>query len=144
MTKLTEARANEMMEQGYHCSQVVAEHIAEEFGLDRDFMVKLTSGHGGGCNHGDTCGAISAAIMGLSLKYGFTEYAEDVDQIQADNVRELQARFIEKHGSVLCRDLLNGYDGADPNRVSQEDTWDKCGLYCEDAAAIMDEIIARG
>ena len=68
---LTEARANDMMNVGYHCSQAVAEHIAERFGLDREFYLRMTAGLGAGCNHGDTCGAISAAIMGLGIAMGF-------------------------------------------------------------------------
>ncbi|MCR4711651.1 MAG: C-GCAxxG-C-C family protein [Clostridia bacterium] len=142
MDKLTEDRANELMNGGFHCSQAVAEHIAAKFGLDREFWLRLTAGLGGGCNHGDTCGAIAAATLGLGLAYGFDqENAEEQDTILKEKVRELQARFIAKHGAVLCRELLNGYDNADPNRVSNDDTWAKCGLYCEDAAAIMDSLI---
>ncbi len=140
--KMTEERANDMMNMGYHCSQVLACHIAEKFGLDMDTWLKMTAGLGGGCNHGDTCGAVSAAILGLGYAHGFSEENPgEKDTYIKDKVRELQAKFIEKHGSVLCRDLLNGYDNADPNRVSKPDTWDKCGLYCADAAELMDELI---
>ena len=38
---LTEARANEMMDAGFHCSQAVAEHIAEKFGLDRGYYLRM-------------------------------------------------------------------------------------------------------
>ena len=141
---LTEARANEMMDAGFHCSQAVAEHIAEKFGLDRGYYLRMTAGLGAGCNHGDTCGAISASIMGLGIAMGFDKEGDaEADARIKDAVRELEARFIEKHGSLLCRDLLNGYDAADPNRVSKPDTWANCGKYCEDAAALMDELIDK-
>ena len=38
-----------MMGDGYHCSQTVITHIAEVLGLDRDLLVKITAGLGGGC-----------------------------------------------------------------------------------------------
>ena len=142
MSKMTEEKANELMNAGYHCSQVLAYHIAEKFDLDKDEWLRITSGLGGGCNHGDTCGAITGAILGLGVALGFSEENPgEKDVYIKEKVRELQAKFIEKHGSVLCRDLLNGYDNADPNRVSKDDTWDKCGLYCADAAEIMDSIV---
>ncbi|MBO4235930.1 MAG: C_GCAxxG_C_C family protein [Firmicutes bacterium] len=143
MSKMTEEKANELMDAGYHCSQVLAYHVAEELGLDKAEWLKLTSGLGGGCNHGDTCGAITGAIIGLGAVYGFCEenYSEEKDEIIKEKVKELQERFIEKHGSVLCRDLLDGYDNADPNSESSDDTWDNCGMYCADAAVIWDEIV---
>ena len=142
--KMTEERAQELMGAGFHCSQVLAYHIAEELNLDKDMWLKITSALGGGCNHGDTCGAISGAMLGLGAVYGFSnENPGEVDTFIKEKSRELQARFIEKHGSVLCRDLLNGYDNADPNRESKPDTWDKCGLYCADAAEILDSIIEK-
>ena len=55
--KMTKERATQlMMGDGYHCSQTVITHIAEVLGLDRDLLVKITAGLGGGCraerNHG--------------------------------------------------------------------------------------------
>ena len=142
MSKMTEEKAMELMDAGYHCSQVLAHHIADELGLDKDEWLKLTSGLGGGCNHGDTCGAITGAIIGLGAVYGFSEEDPgEKDDIIKGKARELQERFIEKHGSVLCRDLLDGYDNADPNSVGDDDTWDNCGMYCADAAAIWDELV---
>lgn len=144
MGRLTEQRANEMMGQGFHCSQALAEHISEVFDLDKGFCLRMTAGLGAGCNHGDTCGAISAAILGLGLAHGFDEENPgEKDVLLREKVKELEDRFIERHGSVLCRDLLNGYDAADPNRVSTPNTWDNCGLYCEDAAALLDELISK-
>ena len=142
MNKMTEEKAKELMSVGYHCSQVLAYHIADKLGVDKDEWLKITSGLGGGCNHGDTCGAITGAIIGLGAAYGYSEENPgEKDDIIKGKARRLQELFIEKHGSVLCRDLLDGYDNADPNRVSKDDTWANCGKYCEDAAAIFDELL---
>jgi len=140
--KMTEEKARELMSAGYHCSQVLAYHIAEKLGLDKSTWLRITSGLGGGCNHGDTCGAISGAIIGLGAVYGYDEENPgEKDDVIKGKARELQARFIEKNGAVLCRDLLNGYDNADPNRVSKDDTWANCARYCAEAAEIFDELV---
>ena len=143
MKKMTETRANEMMDAGYHCSQVVACHIAECMGLNVEEQMRLTAGLGGGCNHGDTCGVISAGILALGRVYGFDHYTEEQDTLLKDKVREFQAKFIEKHGATLCRELLENYDMADPDRVSTDTTWKNCGKYCEDTCAILDEMIGE-
>ena len=141
--KMTEVRANEMMDQGYHCSQVVTCHIAECMGLDVAECMRMTAGLGAGCNHGDTCGVISAGVLALSRVFGFAVYDEEKDTLLKEKVREFQARFIELHGATLCRELLENYDAADPNRVSTETTWANCGKYCADACAILDEMIGE-
>lgn len=142
--KMTEEKARELMDAGYHCSQVLAYHIAEELNLDKSTWLRITSGLGGGCNHGDTCGAISGGAIGLGAVYGYDEENPgEKDDIIKGKVREFQERFIEKNGSVLCRDLLDGYDNADPNRVSKDDTWANCARYCAEAAEIFDELIGR-
>lgn len=141
MEKMSEQRANEMLDAGYHCSQVVTCHIAERMGWDKVEAMKTVSGLGAGCNHGDTCGAISAGVLALSRVFGFDVYDEEKDTRLKDKVREFQARFVALHGATLCRELLDNYDAADPNRVSTETTWDNCGRYCADACAILDEMI---
>lgn len=143
MEKMTEKRASEMLGGGYHCSQVVACHMAECMGLDKAEAMKMTAGLGAGCNHGDTCGAISAGVLALSRVYGFDVYDAEKDTLLKEKVREFQARFIALHGAVLCRELLENYDAADPDPVSTETTWDNCGKYCADACAILDEMLGE-
>lgn len=143
LVKMTLERATEMMNAGYHCSQVLACHAAECLGLDMNHMIRISSGFGGGCAHGDTCGVITGAILAISLVYGSDGVDKERDAVMKDKIREFNAKFIEKHGSCLCRDLLDGYDNADPDRVSTETTWDNCPQYCTDACEILDEIIGH-
>lgn len=140
--KMTEQRANEMMAVGFHCSQVVMCHVAECMGLDVNHALRLTAGLGAGCNHGDTCGVITSGILALGLKYGYDKpNADEENELLIAKVREYQERFTALHGYTLCRQLLGGYDAADPNRVSTDTTWDNCGKYCADACAILDEML---
>lgn len=141
LKKMTLERATEMMDANYHCSQVVATHAAECMGLDVGRMVRMSSGLCGGCVHGDTCGTISGAILAISIVYGSDVVDEERDVVMKEKIREFTDKFVAKHGSTLCRDLLDGYDNADPNRVARDDTWAKCPQYCVTACELLDEII---
>ena len=64
---MTEARADALMEDGFHCSQCVFPYAAFRLGMDRDEALRLSAGLGGGCFHGDSCGAVTGAAMALSI-----------------------------------------------------------------------------
>ncbi len=61
---------------GFNCSQAVLSSYSEQFGLDCEKAFKVATGFGGGMRMGDTCGAVTGALMVLGLKYGNTT-AED-------------------------------------------------------------------
>ena len=46
---MTEARADALMEDGFHCSQCVFPYAAFRLGMDRDEALRLSAGLGGGC-----------------------------------------------------------------------------------------------
>ena len=98
-------------QQGFSCSQAILSTFGEQFGLNRDTALKLAAGFGGGMGRmAGTCGAVTGAFMILGLKYG----AVSSDDMQAkeltyEKVREFAARFKERGGSLVCRELL-GYD----------------------------------
>ena len=58
-----------------HCSQIIVSEFAEEFGYDRNEAMKLANPFGGGMFGGDTCGAVTGAMMVIGMKYGNFEYA---------------------------------------------------------------------
>ena len=59
---MTEARADALMEDGFHCSQCVFPYAAFRLGMDRDEALRLSAGLGGGCFHGDSCGAVTCLL----------------------------------------------------------------------------------
>jgi len=134
--------ADTMMDRGYHCSQVVAAHVAECMGLDVKAALRLTAALGMGCNHGDTCGVISAGALAIGLCYGFdSPDASEANTVLVGKVKEYERRFQSLHGSLLCRTLLKGYDAAIEGMQAPADTWDSCGSYCADGCAILDEML---
>ena len=136
---MTEEKALALMEEGFHCSQVVFGHLAGRLGFDEALARRLTAGLGAGFCHGDTCGAVAGAVLALGLVQGFDKPDADTDAALFAAVRELEKVFEEVHGSLLCRELLGGFDRADLSAVSGEHTYDNCPAYCTLAYALAEK-----
>jgi C_GCAxxG_C_C family probable redox protein len=59
----------------------------------------------------EVCGAVTGGILTLGLKHGRGE-GQDRASTEATygKVRDLMSRFEAKHGTCICRTLLNGCD----------------------------------
>ena len=97
--------------QGYNCAQSVACAFAEELGVDEATLYKLTEGFGAGMGTGNgVCGALS----GAALVAGFKNSNGDIDNAGATKgstyklVGSLQNQFLEKVGSIACKDIKSG------------------------------------
>ena len=106
----------------FNCTQGVFTTYATEHGIDEKLALKLATNFGGGARKGEMCGAVSGALMVLGLLYGHSE-SEDLDtKAKAYALsEEYMNRFIQKNGTVVCRELL-GYDLSKPeeNAVIKE------------------------
>jgi len=70
--------------------------------------LKLSQVLGGGISHlGLTCGAVTGALLAISLNFGRSR-AEDkaAKALTYELAQEFCRRFTEKHGSTNCSDLL--------------------------------------
>jgi C_GCAxxG_C_C family probable redox protein len=97
---------------GYNCAQSILYAYGPDLGLDGDTALKLATGLGAGMGRrGEVCGAVTGGILALGLKYG---RGDGQDRAATEETYrktlELMARFEEKHGSCLCRVLLEGCD----------------------------------
>lgn len=92
---------------GFNCSQVVSSYFAEQCGIDGDIIKKISCGFGGGMRKGEVCGAVTGGIMTVGMKYGACNI-NDADGKASCYSKTVQFEdaFMEKEGSVLCRDLL--------------------------------------
>ncbi|HNY51353.1 MAG TPA: C-GCAxxG-C-C family protein [Smithella sp.] len=97
---------------GYNCAQSVLFAFCEDIGLDKNEALKITCGFGAGMGRKEeVCGAVTGGIMAIGLKHGRGENeTQKATEITYAKVRELMNLFSEKHGSYLCRQLLNGCD----------------------------------
>ena len=96
-----------------HCSQIVACEYAEQLGYDRDEVCKIANPFGGGMFCGDTCGAVSGAMLAIGMKYGNSEHGnKEQDDLCIEKIKEFQKEFAARYNSTICRELL-GYDFRD-------------------------------
>jgi C_GCAxxG_C_C family probable redox protein len=93
---------------GFNCCQSVLVAYAADLGLDEDKALNVASAFGGGiAGMGETCGAVTGALMTIGLKHGVSDA---VDPAAKARIRELARTFIRDFtdacGSITCRELL--------------------------------------
>ncbi len=140
-------QARETFAQGYNCAQAVFSTFAKELGLDKETAYKIAASFGGGMRQGEVCGAITGALMAIGMQEGNYDI-EDKDS--KEHIRQLTVEFFEefreKHGQILCRDLL-GYSMADPEETDKIRelglTKEICPRLVEDATKIAEKYIIK-
>ncbi len=101
-----------MIVSGYNCAQSVFSSFCEDFNIDRDIALKTACGFGAGmaCKQ-EVCGALAGGILVIGAKYGRGEYEDSsATDLTYAKVRLLMDRFEDLHGTLICRELLNGCD----------------------------------
>ena len=102
-----EEKSSELFTKGYNCSQSVLGAFCEDDGLELSTALRLTAGFGGGMRCGDTCGAVTGALMAIGLKCGHNaELDQEQKQFCNEKMSEYIEQFVAANGSVMCRDLL--------------------------------------
>lgn len=101
-------RAIALHEGGSACSQAVFMVFAQELGLAPAPAHRLAAGFGAGMGRsGLTCGALSGAVLVLSLAFGADSGA---DQERKSRTYDLVGRFLDeaktRYGATSCSDLL--------------------------------------
>lgn len=129
----------------FNCSQAIFTTFAKEVGIDEELALKIATQFGGGARKGEMCGAVSGALMVLGLKYGHCHGKDAEEKIKAYEIAEdFMNRFIEKKGTVVCRELL-GYDVSkvdDMEKIRELNLFrTKCPEMIICATEILDEMI---
>jgi C_GCAxxG_C_C family probable redox protein len=139
--------AAEKFTAGFNCAQSVIWAFADELGLDKNMMLKLSTGFGGGMGHEqEVCGAVSGGIFAIGAKFGRDEGGtRDQTNATYQKVRELFARFRERHGTCLCSELLPDCDLNTPagqQKFKDSGLRDKVCKECvRDAANLVAELL---
>ncbi len=130
---------------GLSCSQAVLSAFAPGLGLDRPTALRLAAAFGGGmARMGQTCGAVSGALMVIGLKHGHIA-AEDKATKEKTYalVRQFVDQFRARNTSLLCRDLL-GCDIGTPEgmQLFREKGLNTlvCSRLVRDAAEILERL----
>jgi C_GCAxxG_C_C family probable redox protein len=107
MSKESES-AMSIFEEGFNCSQAVMASHCEAFGITKELAYKISSAFGGGMGRiGETCGAVTGALLLIGLKHGKYK-KDDVDSKDKTYaiVKEFTDQFKNKYGSIKCSDLI--------------------------------------
>ena len=110
-----------------------------------DLAFKIASSLGGGlARSGNTCGAVTGALMVIGLKYRNLDYE---DQENRELTYEIGRKFIEQfkkvHGTIKCKELL-GYDISTlegREKAKLDNLFDElCPKLVKDASEILETI----
>ncbi|MBR2401228.1 MAG: C_GCAxxG_C_C family protein [Lachnospiraceae bacterium] len=128
---------------GFNCSQALLATFAADFGLSEEMALKVATQFGGGARKGEMCGAVSGALMVLGLKYGHYHYGAVEEKTNAYIIAEdFMNRFIEKNGTVVCRELL-GYDVSKPEDKEKIKELDLFHIICPKMIQCATEIVEQ-
>jgi C_GCAxxG_C_C family probable redox protein len=139
--------AVEYFEKGFNCSQSVFSAFAPNLGLDHETALQVAAAFGGGIGRmGETCGAVSGALMVIGLRYGgFDAEDKEAKEKMYEIAREFLNRFAAREdGCLKCKELL-GYDISTPegmHTAREEDLFKtRCPKFVRAAAEIVEQLI---
>jgi len=142
---MTKEEIKQLFMEGMDCSQVVAGYFAEELGMEESTLRKMSACFGGGMQCGETCGAVTGALMVIGLRYGHC-VCKDQNQkeIMLYKTAEFKQMFEEKYPSCMCRELL-GHDISKPGEmekvIEKGLLFDLCPCLVEDVIEILERIL---
>lgn len=132
--------------EGFNCAQAVFSTYGGSRGIDRETTLKIAGSFGGGMARlGEVCGAVTGALMVIGLEHGMTD-AEDGETRDRcyELVNRLADRFREKHGSIICRELVGCDMTNEAERLKATERGvfgDLCPRLVEDAGLILEELL---
>ena len=97
---MTQEEIRELFIQGIDCSQVVTGRFADRMGMEEDDAKKMSSCFGGGMMCGETCGAVTGALMVIGMTFG---HSRKGDQEQKQTFRNISTRLTRGDHKRKCR-----------------------------------------
>lgn len=131
-SRTMEAKARH--DRGFNCCQAVACTYCDLFGMDEETAFKACEAFGAGMGGMEgTCGAVSGAVFLAGLKNSCGDLEKPVSKGKTYQFsRAITAKFKEKNGSLVCREL-KGIETGTPLR--------SCEGCILDAAALVEELL---
>lgn len=97
---------------GCNCAQAVLLAFAEELNLSPEMAAKIALPFGGGMARGETCGALTGALMALGLtESGSVPPTPEAKTKSRESTKKLAEVFDEKYHTTLCREILATPEG---------------------------------
>ena len=131
---------------GCNCCQSIVRAFSPDFGLDSQKALKLGGAFGGGMSGlGNTCGAVTGALMIIGLVYRNTdpEDAENKEFTYGIGEKFLK-EFSKTHGTVMCRDLtgVNMLNPEEYEKAKEEGVFEeKCPKFVQTSAELLEKLL---
>lgn len=129
---------------GINCTQAILSAWGSQHGLDRDTAMKIGGAFGSGMNMGETCGAVTGALMVIGLRHAKVSSVGFLSRARTEKeTLEFIERFKARNGTVSCKELLGCDLGTAAGRAaSKRDKSFKtrCPKFVRDAAEILEEM----
>ncbi len=129
----------------FSCAQAVFATFAREMGMEESAALRIAGALGGGmARTGETCGAVSGALLVIGLRHGMTRAGDtpQKDRAYAAGL-EFVSAFRRRFADMRCKDLL-GVDISSPGGLQQaRDTGvfeDRCPLFVAGAVEILEAL----
>jgi C_GCAxxG_C_C family probable redox protein len=94
--------------EGYNCSQAVFLAFCDEYDMDFEMALKISSSFGAGMGRlREVCGAVSGMFMVAGMIYGYTDPKDN--KLKTEHYKRIQLlakNFEDKNCSIICRELL--------------------------------------
>jgi len=132
--------------QGFSCAQAILSAYGTRFGLDRETALKVSGAFGAGmARTGETCGAVTGALMVIGLKHAKMRKGDDDSrELAYAMAQEFMDTFRERNRSLLCRELL-GVDVGTPEgmaAVRERDLFRTvCPRFVQSAGEILEGLL---
>jgi C_GCAxxG_C_C family probable redox protein len=137
--------AEESFSSGLYCAESVVLALAKVQGIESELLPKVAtafcSGMARTCG---TCGALTGAMMGVSLSLGRAEASQSVQPTYIATqrlVREFEQEFGARDCHVLLGCDLNTPEGQ--TVFSRDRLWERCEKYTSKAAEIAASIVSE-
>ena len=99
--------AESLFIKGYNCAQAVALAFADLTNVDKKIVENVSAPFGGGVGRmRNVCGTISGMVITISLIRGYDCSINSQKLALYAEEQELAKRFKDKHGSIVCKELL--------------------------------------
>lgn len=111
--------------EGYNCSQSVFLAFCDEYDMDFETALKISSSFGAGMGRlREVCGAVSGMFMVAGLVYGYIDPKDHKKKTEHyERIQYLAKEFEDKNRSIICRELLGlgaGKDKPEPELRTAE------------------------
>jgi C_GCAxxG_C_C family probable redox protein len=139
-------RSVSLFELGFTCSQAILAAFSARYGLDEATALKVSCAYGGGiARSGETCGAVSGALMVIGLAHGKAALGDDAAKERTYALtREFWKRFRARQGSLVCNELIGVDIGTPEGARSASESGvfrEKCPVLVRCAAEILGELL---